>query len=386
MIRRPAAGQASIEYVAALALVAATLAVAAPAVGAPDLAGIVAHKLRLALCLVAGDVCSDRAAKEAGLAACPLSSDVKGHEASVTAYSIEVGHRWTLTVTPRSDGSVGVVRVGSGSIGATGGWSTGFALGPVRFEAGATGAARGRVHGALGWEFRDRAAAGRFLDHALLNTFNLRDFPATWESVEQGGELSGMVGVALGGEQYRERGDLVGADAAAASAIGGRIGRGGVVTLYGRAALDAPELTLPFMPPRGGGHDEWVGEYTLGRDGPRELAFRTADANGDRVTETVARLDLRDPETLAAARPLRHSPFPWHADRVRAVLRRIDTHGTVERAVSTVDDRSVGASGHVAGGIKFGAGGRLIKIHRTLVEATARTGGRERERFDCQRR
>src|SRR5688500_5702857 len=95
---RPAAGQASLEYVAALALVAAVLAVAAPAVGAPDVPKLVVGKLRLAICLVANDVCSDAAAKAAGLAPCPLESQLWGHEVSATAFSVELGHRVTLTV------------------------------------------------------------------------------------------------------------------------------------------------------------------------------------------------------------------------------------------------------------------------------------------------
>ena len=72
MSHRPTAGQASIEYVAALALLAALFVVAAPAVGAPDIPRLVVAKLRLGICLVANDVCSAQAAKDAGLAPCPM--------------------------------------------------------------------------------------------------------------------------------------------------------------------------------------------------------------------------------------------------------------------------------------------------------------------------
>ena len=48
-----------------------------------------------------------------------------------------------------------------------------------------------------------------------------------------------------------------------------------------------------------------------------------------------------------------------------------------------IDDESIGASGSVQGAWKFGAGGRLIRVHKRLVEASARTGGAERDRFDC---
>ena len=50
---RPTAGQASLEYVAALALIAAVFVLAAPAVGAPDIPALVVAKMRLALCIVA---------------------------------------------------------------------------------------------------------------------------------------------------------------------------------------------------------------------------------------------------------------------------------------------------------------------------------------------
>jgi hypothetical protein len=101
----------------------------------------------------------------------------------------------------------------------------------------------------------------------------------------------------------------------------------------------------------------------------------------------VARLDLRDPGNLAVARPLIDTRLPWppHVlERWQDVMRRIGTHGTIERTVSTVEDDSVGASGSVRAGYRFGGGGKVIRIHKRLVEATAHTGGSgARERFDC---
>ena len=76
MHTRTTAGQATIEYVAAIALIAAILVVAGPAVGAPDLARLVVSKLRLALCIVGMDVCSDKMAKRGRARAVP---DEVGH-------------------------------------------------------------------------------------------------------------------------------------------------------------------------------------------------------------------------------------------------------------------------------------------------------------------
>ncbi len=390
MSSRPTAGQASIEYVAALALLAALFVVAAPAVGAPDIGRLVVGKIRLGICLVASDVCSDRAAKEAGLAPCPIKTDVNGHEVSVTAFSVEVGRRGTLTVTPQSDGSVAVVQARSGSVGWSdglrgGGWS----LGPVSLEPGVSAGARARVQHARGWQFPDQATAKRFLEHSFFNGLNeWGDFPADWSSLEGGREASGAIAVAVGGKEFLERGQLGAASASGDAALGVKIARGRVVTLYGRLGFDG-EVTVPFLPsPRGHGREEWLVEYTFSRDGPREIAFRRIDATvrGDRSEESVMRLDLRDPENLAVARPLLDTRLPWPRalrGRVDAVLARIGTHGTVERTVSEVADDSVGGSLAIRGAGKFGLAGKLIRVHRRLVDATARTGGRERERFDC---
>jgi hypothetical protein len=319
-----------------------------------------------------------------------METDVSGHEVSVTAFSIEVGHRWTLTVTPQSDGSVAVVRTLSGSGGIAGGTpSAKAAFGPFAFDSSASGTARLRVQAARGGVFPNQATADRFLEHAIVNSAKVwGDFPSDWTSAEGGEELSGMIGRAIGAKGSKDRLSLFGVSASGDVALGGRIARGGIVTLYGRLGLDG-EVSVPFIPsPRGHGREEWMTEYTFSREGPRELAFRRVDAgdHGDRSTETVLRLDLRDAENRAIAQPLIDTRWPWPLDmkgRINDVIRRIGTHGTVERTVLAIDDASIGASGSVQGAWKFGAAGRLIRVHKRLVEAKARTGGADRDRFDC---
>jgi hypothetical protein len=386
---RSAAGQASLEYVAAIALVAAVFLVAAPAVGPPALGSKVVHGIRLGLCVVADDICSDGAAQAAGVAPCPLASDTDGAEAFVTAFSIELGGRAALTVTPQSDGTVTAVWAAGGSGGASAGLGWELAASPVRIDVGASGTARARIQAARGWSFPDRATAERFLEHALRNAVDERRWPPAWHSVEAGRDVSALVGAAVGGTGFKDRADLAGVAASAQAAAGGRLTRDGLVTLYLRVALDGPELSIPLLPSVGRGRDEWLVEYTLGPAGPREIAFRRAEPGdlGNLVAETVARLDLRDPANYAVARPLVETRLPWPPDvsrRARDVLARIGTHGVIERTVSEVDDDSRAVSGSVRGGWKFGAGGRRIDIHKRLVDASARTGGPyERDRFDC---
>ena len=72
-------------------------------------------------------------------------SDTTGGEGSVTAFSVEIGGKWTLTVTPQSDGTVAVVRTAGGSAGVTGGLGAGVhaRAGAVRARAPARRRASG---------------------------------------------------------------------------------------------------------------------------------------------------------------------------------------------------------------------------------------------------
>ena len=351
MHTRPTAGQATIEYVAVIALIAVVLALAAPAVGAPSIGAAVIRQMERALCIAGLDLCDARMAADAGLAPCPLRSDMKGHEASASFRFIEVGGRTTLTVTPNSDGTVSVVRTLSATGGVTAGAGFGTAAGPLSFELQAAATIRSRVQGAQGWEFPDRATAERFLEHAVRNTFSDR-FPASWRSAEDSRELLGEAGLSFGGEGFAERGDLLSAALSASGALGAKVTRGAtLVTVYGRLAFDGPEVALPLVPSKGYGRAEGVVELTFTRDrAPREIAIRLAQATelGDKLTETVMRLDLREPANLAFAESLLGVPFPWPsglADDYRRLVERMTSHGTVERTVSAVQDDSKQASG-----------------------------------------
>ena len=107
----PAAGQASLEYVGLLALVATALAVAAPAAGLAGVPAEVAKVVRTGVCIVGGDVCRASDAEAAGLQPCTLSDRRRGGGLAVTVLSVRVGgdHQWL--VAQRSDGSVAVTKL-----------------------------------------------------------------------------------------------------------------------------------------------------------------------------------------------------------------------------------------------------------------------------------
>jgi hypothetical protein len=384
----PTAGQATLEYIAAVALMAALLLVAAPAVGAPTLGRSVAEAIRHGICIVGGDICSRGDARRAGLAPCPLETDLTGAEGSVTAFSVELGGKWLLTVTPNSDGTVTIVRTAGGTAGVAGGSPRlATSIGPVKFDVGAEGAVRARILPGRGWVLPDREAAGRFLEHAAVNSF--KGWPPTWRSLESGVETAGEAGVSSGSEDHAD-GRLVGVTAGGAYSLGYRTYADGAITTYSRWSMEGPEVNIPFTPsPVGLGKADWVAEYTRGPHGePREFVLRTATVGVDnKLTEIVAHLDLTDPANAAVVEPALGPlsvPQAGPAGSIRQfILNRVASHGVVERLVSDVDDTSRGASLGVAAGLKFALAGKRVSVHRTLVAASVERRGLVGQRLDC---
>jgi hypothetical protein len=376
-----------VEYVAVLSLLVAAMLLAAPAAGAGDIPRAVAHGIRLGLCLVASDVCTDAEAKAAGLAACPLSSHTGGGEGGLTVFSADFGARGTLTLTRQSDGRVTAALAVGGRRGVSGGLGLDVHAGPLQLDAGVTGSAGVRLTAGRGWTFPDGLSAREFAEHLPES---LADTPPNWVSAEGAADLSGSAGLSAG--QAGAAAELVRGEAGGELAAGFRYSPADrALTSYLRAAVDAPELVLPLLPSQGGGRVQWLVEYTRDRAGPREVVFRHADPSGagNRVTETVARLSLRDPANWAVARPLveeRHGPAAV-ARAAAAVLGRIRAAGVTERYVSTVADTTSGVALSFAAGLKFSFDARRVRIDRRLVEASAWTpGSDERERFDCTER
>jgi hypothetical protein len=429
----PAAGQASLEYVGLLALVATALAVAAPAAGLAGLPAQVSRVVRTGVCIVGGDICRASDAAAAGLGPCTLSDERRGGGLAVTIFSVRVGgdHQWL--VARRSDGSVAVTKVARDDAGASGG--LGYELGPLK--AGVEAQAGFRVASGIGWEFPDAATARRFLAAAHYGLSPaIRRWPAAWRSGEAGLAVRGWAGLGVvatgedgasrgggssgaggsstghggssrngggaadrgatsrGGEPVGDDGPSLetpaaGIEVSADSALGARIARGST-TLYLRAETEGPHSTglvdgLVDAGPRG----PVVGEYTRDRSGPRELAFRVSapGAREGQVVETVARLDLRVPANRAVAADLLRHPAPWPpsvAAELRAAIRQAARTGTVERSVYAVEDGSRSLELAARAGAEVGIEAGYSKVDRRLLDASAWTAGsQERAREDC---
>jgi hypothetical protein len=385
----PAAGQASLEYVGLLALVAAAFAVAAPAAGLAGVPAAVASVVRTGICIVGGDVCRDADAVAAGLAPCTVSDRRRGGGIAVTLVSLRVGgdHQWL--VAQRSDGSVVVTQTDRDDIGASGG--LGYELGPLK--AGLAGELGLRVARGVGWEFPDAAGARRFLEAAHYGlSAATRRWPATWRSGEAGLAVAGWAGlgvVATGEDGTALESAAAGIEVSAEAALGARIERDRT-TIYLRAETEGPRTTgLLEGVLAAGASGPVVAEYTRDRSGPRELAFRVsaAGAHPDEVVETVARLDLRIHSNRVVAQRLLRRRAPWPpaaAGDLRAAVRHAVRAGTVERSVYAIDDGSRSLELAARRGAEIGVEGGYSKVDRRLLEASARTAGSpERAREDC---
>jgi hypothetical protein len=355
----PTAGQASLEYIAVISLVAALLLLAAPAVGAPSIADTVARGIRIGLCVVDDGICTREDAMAAGLPPCQLDLATRGYDARVTAFSIELGSRDTLTGFRSSDGSFSLMWSASGSLGVAIGADLPFV--PVSRD----GAARAKLTAARGWTFPDEATLRRFIAGMPKSAANQARWPAAWHTVDGSVQAEAELKTKAGNLDLEKLGF------ASEDMLGARITRDGTVTVYASMNFEGPEKTWAAMPSTGPGKESAVIEVTLNGASPRSVALRVTapSEQNSRLTETVYRVPLNG----LLPPPPRKIP-----DQARFF-------GTIERNVYSYSDSTRGISGEVAAGIKLGVDAKIVDIRRTLIDATAQTPGsdKERSRFDC---
>jgi hypothetical protein len=375
----PTAGQASLEYVAVISLVAAVLVLAAPAVGTPSIAREVARAVRLGVCVAAHDYCRAGDAAAERLGPCTLGSRASGHESEVSLLSFRLGENDEWNVSVASDGSVSMVHAEGGSAALVAG--VGAEVGyDVAVEAEASAGLR--VQTMTGWRFADREAAKRFI--AGLPS-SARNEPPAWRSGALGGQ-AGAVAVVKGGGL-----DLGSLGAGAKLASGVRAGPGDTLTLFGEVSLSDPELRALGSQIAGLGPARGVLEYTFAGGEPTQLAFRTVvpGGAGKRATETLRRLDLRIPGNRFVAQPLLGAgmfrpPTPAYVRDLGRVLAWIETEGTIERATYDVEDSSKNFGFMLKAGEELGLSHTAIRVGQRLVDASAKVpGSKERSRFDC---
>ena len=152
-------GQASLEYVGVLALVAAVLGAAVTLVAAPDLAGAVGTQIRRALCIVANGDCLSRE----GPVPCVISSTEDRRETGAEVVFLRLADGRVVVREQRSDGTVAVTVAQSDAIGMGMTFGADLHLGPV--DAAASGEVEGHVRGTFARRYvrSDGASADRLI-------------------------------------------------------------------------------------------------------------------------------------------------------------------------------------------------------------------------------
>jgi hypothetical protein len=368
-------GQASVEYVAAIALLALVLAGAGVAIAAPGLPGAVVAKLRLALCIVGGDVCRRSDAAARGLEPCLVSGEEHARETGVSFLFLRGSGSETWSVERLSDGRIRLSAGYGQGLGATAG--LGLHLGPVS----AGGSAEGTVGFRSGrtWVLPDAAALSALL--ARVRGYDLASslhtiaasFPPPTETYLEGG---GEGGAELAVEAVRA---VPGGGGEGRAALGRRRGPDGT-TYYVDLGADATGPLAAAVPGLDR-HGRLVAEYTTGS--PPAITLRSSARGRGTEVETVMHLPLSDPADRAAALRVAFVSVADAGLAVRDLLARIRARGTVERLRYRTRADTHGWSYGLDLGLELGADRASTVLRRELVDAEVVNGPFPARRFDC---
>jgi hypothetical protein len=392
-------GQASLEWLAVVALVATLLGLGAALAQAGYVGRRVTRELARAICIVgAGDCARDREP-------CVVGSQAGGQAVAVDLGIVHLGEDGLALVERRSDGTVAVTVQKGRALGlqAAGGLGGQVHLAGLDVEIG--GEVEASLIARLGhgrtWIVGSEAEAAHLLDH-------LGDAPEPDVVYRDGAWLSSLgatvgadalvqLGVAHGGLTFsREAGARTdrrtghhtiyvqsswSGDIEVPGVLGVSGGRAGEVYAVELAATGRP-LDLRVIA---------AGRFAGSRDLPgvaQPVAGLLAEGPvADRVYEVTGHLDLTDARNLAAARELLDAVARRRATArpSQALRRRIDEQGTVEARVleqqASADDQG---AGFVLGGVRVGGTAHVDRRTQRLVAATSRgLDGQWLPRTDC---
>jgi len=379
-------GQASTDYLAVLAVVVVLLGGAGAAVQL-DLPRSVVHSVRVALCIVGGDVCRAADARAQGLAPCVVRSRAGTRRTSVTFLFVRAGETGGYLVERRSDGTRRVVASYGRDLSASA--KAGLRVGP--YVDLSVGGSRGvRWASGAAWELAGddelqallKRVHGRPAALADADVRAIGRVPPPTERFREGGEMGELsVDATAGGVRQPL---IAGGNRRAL----GRRTRGNLTTWYFDATNDGPRLfggLLPEVAVQGRGG--WVLEVTedAAHRAVRMTLRSTFAAQPDRIVELEAALDLTRPGNATAARDLlalERSLTPLSLARARAVGRHLLEAGTVERRIYRTADAP--SDPDLAVDVAaFGAEHAHTVQERLLVDAEVVRLGRRARRADC---
>jgi hypothetical protein len=395
-------GQASVEWLGAVTLVALVLVAAGGVLGGEAMAAAVVRQVHRALCVVSGGVCDlDRRP-------CVVAADATEDEAHVNLGVVRLSRHELVLHELRSDGTVLVTYLRDNGVG----WDVGVGADAWLKAAGrqlALGsAARAALIVSLGggetWAFPDGRAAERAM--AALSEGRAPRGAVPAERITRGGmELAASAEASRGGSTASLRLDGTVIDGTVVDERDGR--RTHVVS---RRAAAAGLLKLPGTAVEGEAASEERLAVTTDAGGrPLELSVvRTGElagagslpdvlqpiagalldrARGHRRWVVEQRLDLTDPASLRAAQGLIDAldgPLPMASRAGDALRARLAEAGVTEARTYDVVAEDSGVRGHAAVGLRFGGGLEDHTEMGTLTDARIRgPDGAWRTRSEC---
>jgi hypothetical protein len=410
----PQRGQATIDYVALIAVLALLLS-GAPAIADGDAAGVtnaVVGQLRRALCVVSGAACPVEDPQP-----CVVASRRDADHVALTIAIVRVDEDRYVLRERLSDGTVRLTlaqRTGAGVEGAVGARMRLRLKGrTIGFEREAHGAGQGVLGYGEVYVARDdreadeilRAIGGRARPIGVSGLRIGRGGPRPREVFVEGG-VRGLGQLGVGGQAAG-----MSLDGIADAMLGARRDqRSGEVTISLGGELSGWALLTAVMTGPSGALDRQVGlgltldrrhrpiALSLTASGilaagsalPPALAGPLGIGAGDDATvrlagrrwELGARLDLRDPGVAAAWAAFRHDPGNPNAIRALGALLRSEAYLDVRSYA--MRSESGGAAAGLALGLKLG--GELEHTtdrSRLLSAATRPPGGMWERRMDC---
>jgi hypothetical protein len=395
-------GQASVEYIALIAVLAF---LATPALGfatgaAPGIVNALAGQIRHALCLVGGGRCPDLAARP-----CTVATRRDARHYAVSLIVLRVDHDRYVLREEMSDGTVRLTVARSGAAGAelaAGGRAQVTARGRT---IGMTDEARAGVQGVLAtgrvFVARDEHEAAAFMRairhggdqsasaREVLYDGGIRGLATIGVGNSVAGALlRGLSGAMIGGRRDRRTGDLT------LTVNAGGTGWGAVtVALGGPVATSERAVSLSLTLDRRRRPTELALSASGALTGGAALPPGIARALGGRVSamsvdgrgrrfEFGARLDLRDPLVAAAWRRFRDDPAAGDAIRGLGAAVRDRAHLDVRtyRTSSTSSGASAGIGQVVQAGGEYE---HTVEDSRLVAASSRPAGGLWEQRFDC---
>jgi hypothetical protein len=427
-------GQASLEYVALLAVLAVLLTGALAFSGAlPPLAHSVSDAIRHGICLVTGSVCTPAEAEAAGLEPCPLFRRNQQEQGTVSVAIVTYRRGDSMVIERLSNGRVRVSFVDSDGGGAT--FGAGLRLTPLHIKASVSATGGAIFNSGRTWEFDSAAEAQAFIrryasgqtlggevrevghDLCFLCPGWLRgkgrpDLPPPESEAEEGG-VFGEATATLELPVSKRYALPIDADLQATAVLGRETERA-TTTWYLAANAMLLQHLGPILAPLGGARSTSVVlAYTTEGGRPRKLEVRAAAAASDKpgltpttismedlaegvrhavagpnsggglALEADVSLDLRDPRNLAAVRDFLGGgpPLPGEID---ALGRRIASDAGVDIRLFDYGAADFNISGEASLGFRFGGGyQRTVEVSHLLGAWSRLPGDRLRTREDC---